>query len=109
MENTLEQQIKHLSTQYNNPSEEIQKEMNKLKTQLENIIHKKTQFLNQQLKYENLNYGNKSSKLLANLLQYKKERAILNSSGDITWDPQEINYVFHQFYNNLYSSDHKPN
>ena len=106
LENTLEQRIKHLTSQYtNNP--------NKPRTQLESIIHKKTQFPIQQLKYENFQYSNKSSKYLANLLQHKKEKAIipsiLNSTGIISQNPQEINNAFQKCYTNLYSLDHEPN
>lgn len=42
----------------------------------------------------------------------KNERAaitsILNSTGTITHNPQDINDVFHKFYSSLYSSDHDP-
>ena len=47
------------------------------------------------------------------MLQRKKEKSIipsiLDSTGNITQNPQEINNVFQKFYNNLYSSDHQPN
>ena len=111
---TLEEKIKHLTSQYsNNPNEQTHNELRLLKTHLEAIIHKKTQFIIQQLKYENFQYSNKSSKYLANLLQFKKEKAIIPSildttSGLITNNSQDINNVFHNFYKNLYSSDHNP-
>ena len=85
--------------------------MSQIRTQLETIIHKKTQFFIEQLKYENFQYGHKSSKYLANLLQHKKEKAIipfiLNSTGIISQNAQEINNVFQKCYTNLYSSDHE--
>ena len=106
LENTLEQKILQLTNHYtNNPSDQIQKELKEAKTQLESIIHKKTQFLIQQLKYENFQYSNKPSKFLANMLQRKKEKAIIpsiiNSTGSITQNPQEINDTFQKFYSNL--------
>ncbi len=114
LENNLEHQIKHLTNLYsNNPSGEIQNKLRLLKTELESILHKKTEFLIQQLKLEQFLYSNKTSKLLTNLLQHKKEKAlipsILDHTGNITQNPQEINNVFYHFYSNLYSSNHDPN
>lgn len=92
LENSLEQRINNnLQTLSSNPTEQIEKELNNLKAQLENIIHQKTQFLIQQLKYDNFQYSNKAGKYLANQLQHNEEKSIipsiLTSSGNITQDP----------------------
>lgn len=113
LENNLEQQIKSLTEEYTtNPNEQTGNKLNHLKNQLETIIHRKTEFIIQQLKHEKFQFSNKSGKYLANLLQFKKERAfipsLLNSSGDITQSPQEINNIFLQYYSKLYSSNHNP-
>lgn len=61
----------------NNPNQQTQKERQNAQFQLNEITSKKTQFLIQQLKYDNFENSNKSGKYLANQLQCKKERAII--------------------------------
>lgn len=70
MENTIKQKIKLLTNKLSsNPSEPKQTELKELRAQLEIIVHKKTQFLIQQLKYNDFQYSNKANnKYLANLL-----------------------------------------
>lgn len=67
----------------------------------------------QQLKNEKFQYSNKANKYLANQLQRKKEKAVIPSipieTGTITHNPQDINNIFHNFYNNHYSSKHEHN
>lgn len=73
LKNSLEQRIKQLTDIYStNPSEQIQSELNHLKIELDNIIHQKTQFIIQQLKHQQYQYSNKTSKYLANQLKHKK-------------------------------------
>ena len=80
-----------------------------MKKELSNL---KTQFLIQQLKYDNFQYSNKAGKCLASQLQHKTEKSIIpsviNSNGKITQDPQEINETFQTLYNNLNFSSHEP-
>ena len=57
-------------------------------------------------------YSNKCGKYLANQIKCNKEKTIstiVNSAGKIVKSPEEINKTFQDFYNNLYSSTHKPN
>lgn len=113
LENTLEQKIKLLSNpQFTAPSEEVQTELKQLRTQLDSIINKKTQFCIQQLKYDQFHLSNKAGKYLANMLQYKKDKSlipsILDTSGKTTQDPQEINNSFRHFYSSLYTNGTQP-
>lgn len=113
LESSLEQKIKLLTNQYNiNPDKQTLNDLNHTKNQLDIILNKKTEFMIQQLKYDQFQYSNKSSKLLANLLQHKKEKAIIsaiqNESGITTNNPHKINSIFKQYYNNLYTSDCNP-
>lgn len=113
LENTLEQKIKQLTNQQSTtPSEEAQTDLKQLRTQLDSIINKKTQFCIQLLKYDQFHLSNKAGKYLANMLQYKKDKSlipsILDTSGKTTQDPQEINNIFRQFYSCLYSPGNQP-
>lgn len=113
LESTLEHKIKLLTHQYStNPDEQTLNDLNHAKAQLDNILHQKTDFIIQQLKYEQFQYSNKSSKLLANLLQHKKEKAIIptiqNKTGLTTHNSHEINAIFQQYYSDLYSSNCTP-
>lgn len=114
LENALELKIKQLTNQYDiNANEQTLQELKQAKTQLDDILNKKADFIIQQLKHDQFQYSNKSTKLLANLLQHKKEKSIIstiqNKSGVTTYNPQEINDIFLQYYTDLYSSDCTPN
>ena len=113
LEKTLEEKIKQLSNlQSTIHSEETQIQLRQLKAQLDSIINKKTQFCIQQLRYDKFHLSNKAGKYLANMLQHKKDKSlipsILDSSGNATQDPQNINNIFRQFYSSLYSAGTEP-
>lgn len=62
-----------------------------------------------QLRQESFHHSNKSSKYLANQIRRNKEKAtisaIKNSAGKLTSSPVEINQVFYNFYNKLYTPE----
>uniref|UniRef100_A0AAQ5ZBJ0 Reverse transcriptase domain-containing protein n=1 Tax=Amphiprion ocellaris TaxID=80972 RepID=A0AAQ5ZBJ0_AMPOC len=88
-------------------------ELQNAKLNLDNILSKKTEFLLQQLRYNDFEHNNKSGKFLANQLQRNKEKsfitAIQDSSGKYTQSPQEINQTFYNYYQSLYSAAVNPN
>lgn len=113
MEKDLEDQIKALETAHAASQEEhLLTELRKLRTDLNKIINQKIQFQLQRLRLDNFEHGNKSSKLLANLLKRNKEKCTIASvkthNDIITQDPQEINNTFREFYQRLYSSQINP-
>lgn len=68
------------------------------------------------ISYQNININNpteetqyKSGKYLANQLKRNKEKVIIsditNSAGKSTNSPDEINHIFRNFYNKLYSAE----
>lgn len=114
MEKDLEAKIKLLTEQYaNNPEEQIWNQLQNTKMQLETIISKKTEFILQQLRYNNFEYSNKSGKFLANQLQNNKEKSLITTiqdpSGTYTQSPEDINQIFYKFYQNLYTKAKEPN
>ena len=112
-ETQLQQNIEQYETMNaNNPTEETRNNLRKYKSQLNEIIDKKTQFLIHRLRQEHLHHNNKSGKFLANQIKRNKEKAtistIKNSAGEPTNSPEEINTIFKNFYTNLYSSGKDP-
>ena len=113
LEKELEDKIKTLETAHAASQEEsLLIELRKLRMDLNKIINQKIQFQLQRLRLDNWEHGNKSSKLLANLLKQNKEKctisSIKTSNGTISQDPQEINNTFREFYQTLYSSQKNP-
>uniref|UniRef100_A0A8C5HQA3 Reverse transcriptase domain-containing protein n=1 Tax=Gouania willdenowi TaxID=441366 RepID=A0A8C5HQA3_GOUWI len=112
-EKTLEEKIKKLTEEYAaNPSELLWEKLQNTKLNLNIILSKKTDFILQQLRYKNFDYNNKSGKYLANQLKHSKENsfiaAISDNAGQTLNLPQDINNIFHDYYQNLYSSNLNP-
>uniref|UniRef100_A0A3Q1CLT5 Reverse transcriptase domain-containing protein n=1 Tax=Amphiprion ocellaris TaxID=80972 RepID=A0A3Q1CLT5_AMPOC len=113
-EKEIEEKIKQLTENYAiNPSDQLWSELQNAKLNLDNILSKKTEFLLQQLRYNDFEHNNKSGKFLANQLQRNKEKsfitAIQDPSGKYTQSPQEINQTFYNYYQSLYSAAVNPN
>ena len=109
----MEQLIKHLENiNMTNPSVEIQNKLDKHKSELNEIINKRIQFLIHRLRQENFDHGNKSGKYLANQIKRNIEKttitALQDSAGNITHTPTEINQIFYNFYNRLYPTEIDP-
>lgn len=72
-----------------------------------------TQFLLERLRHNKLQYDNKSSKYLVNLVKHNKEKStitvIRDSAGKPLHDSKDIKKIFRNLYKNLYTSDHNPN
>ena len=62
-EKNIEEKIKQLTQEYaNNPSDQVWTQLQCTKSQLDNILSKKTEFIIQQLRYHNFEHSNKSGK-----------------------------------------------
>lgn len=109
MEN-LEKQIKSLETDLNeNDDSTKQRELLLLRTQYNKLSADKAANSLLWLKQSYYDQGEKAGKLLAwRIKKMQSDRSInsvINSSGDLTVDPQEINNCFREFFEHLYRSE----
>lgn len=73
-------------------------------------LTKKIQHTLLKLRHQHFEFGNKTSKLLANQLKQQTEKsniiAVEDSLGNITQDHTATNETFRNYYSNLYTPDH---
>ncbi len=107
-EHNLHREVKRLDLlASHNPTDSVMKELLKTKHEPNNILKKKTEETLLKLRQQHFEFGNKTSKFLANQLKQQTEKSIItsivDSSGNITHDPSTINDSFRTFYSNLYT------
>ena len=88
----LEEKIKRLTEKCaTDPADHHRIQLQNTKLQLDKILSKKTEFILQQLRYNNFEHNNKSGKYLANQLQHNKEKSLITAvqdqSGKYTQSP----------------------
>lgn len=110
----MEKKIKELENSHaTNPTDNIFRELQKYKTELNNLLNKTNKFLIERLRLNTSQNSNKSNTYLANMVKQKKDTTtitvIKDSAGKPYHNPKDINTVFKNYYQDLYTSSHNPN
>ncbi len=113
LQSEMEKKIKELKNKHaSDPSEHIYCDLQKYKIELNDLINKKTKFLIERLRLNTSQYSNKSTAYLANLVKKNKEKTtitvIKDSAGKPHHNPKDINNIFKNYYQDLYTSSHNP-
>lgn len=93
----LQHKLKHLHSQHSRtPTEQTQNEIQKVKTQLDNMIHQQTQFLMQRTRLNYFEHNEKTGKFLANQLKRNKEKSLITAIQDTQgnlWKRNKHNFL----------------
>ncbi len=103
---TLESDLKQQFSEQNHSA------LSALKFELNNLLKVKAEFTIHRTRLTYYDQSERSSKLLAARLKQNESfstiSAIQTSSGQVTYDPGEINNTFAEFYSHLYMADPAP-
>jgi len=92
-----------------NPTPELRAKKIELKTEFDLLSTKNAEFMLRRTKATYYEHGDKAGRLLASQLKGLTASRLItqvyDSSGSLTKNPSDINYVFFSYYSNLYKSE----